>query len=191
MPKLFQNSRFLLAACILGILAAGVPAAISMNQLIGLRSGIEEIEDVTSISSQVRSVLEIVGNSLPSFTATALNLSAEEQAKILYETDQQFIKLEKAVEDLRSAASAFFTEQQDAALTNAIGNISHSWEEIREQTGKTLIDAEKNYHFLRILAEVRAARIILVSIRSKADEATNSAIRSSFERIETASVLLI
>ena len=168
-----------------------MPAAISVLQLIELQSGIEETEQVSSVSTQANNVLEIVGHIFPSFTATALDLSADEQAKILKETDQQFIKLEQAVIDLRSAASAFITEQQDAALADAIENIAHSWEEIHERTGKTLVDAEKTYHFLKIVAEIRKSRQILVSIQHNANEAARAATALSFERIERTNVLLI
>ena len=191
MSKLFQNGRFLLAACILAILAAGVPAAISVSQLVGLRSGIEKIGQVSSVSTQAHNVLNIVGNILPSFTATALNLSAEERSEILSETDQQFRKLEKAVEDLRAAASTVITEEQDATLTDAIASISHSWEEIRGQSSDAPVDAEITYHFLSILAEVRAARQVLESIHIQSDTAAETATASSFERIKNANLLLI
>ena len=138
--------------CLLSMLAAFVPAVISVLHMYQLRDGIEEIKLVSTISAQARTVLGIVGHSLPSFTATALDLSEDERADILDETNEQFKHLERAVRDLRSAAVAFVSEQQDKALTNAIENISHSWEEIREQTGVTLVAAEKTYHFLKIFA---------------------------------------
>ena len=129
------------------MLAACVPAAVSVHQLIDLRSGIEGIERISSVSAKASKVTDIVSHSLASFTAGTLDLSATEQAKILSQTDKQFTRLERAVKELRSSASAFVTKQQEASLTDAIENIAHSWEEIREQTGKTLVDAEKDLSF--------------------------------------------
>jgi len=173
------------------MLVACVPAALSVRQLIHLQSGIAEIERDSSVTTLVSNVADIVVHSLTSFTAITLDLSADEQAKVLGQTDQQFIRLKKAVTDLRSSASTFVSKQQNAALTEAIEDIAHSWEEIREQTGKTLVAAEKTYHFLKIFAQIRNARRILTTIERHANGAAKAATALSFERIEQANILLI
>ena len=191
MLKIFRNRRFLLSLCIFSVLATCVPAAISIIQLIDLRKGIEDIERVSSISVQSRNVLDIVAQSLPSFTAITLDLTSDELAEILAETDRHFAKLEGAVTELRSAGSGYISKQRETALADAIKSVAHSWEEIREQSGTTMVAAEQTYHFLKIFAEIGKAREILNSIEHDATTAADVATKASFDRVERTNVLII
>lgn len=188
---MFTSRRFLLSLCIVSMIAACVPAAISMFQLTGLRKGISDIERDFAISAQSKEILDIVAQSLPSFTAITLELTAEERTKVLAQTDRHFARLADAVSQLRSTGSGFVSEQREAALTEAIDSVAHSWEEIREQTGSTMVAAEKTFHFLKIFDEIAKAREVLNSIEHDATNSAAAATNASFERVERANKLII
>jgi len=188
--SVFTNRRFLLSLCIVSMIAACVPAAISIFQLIGLHKGIADIERDSATSAQSKEVLDIVAQSLPSFTAITLDLTPDERTKILAQTDQHFARLADAVTQLRSTGSGFISQQREAALTEAIENVAHSWEEIREQTGTTMVAAEKTYHFLKIFDEIATARDVLKAIEHDAANAAAATTKTSFARVERANVLI-
>lgn len=191
MLKIFENRRFLLSLCIFSLLVTCIPAIISVVQLINLRTGIEEIERDSSISVQARNVLDIAARSLPGASAITLELSENELATILAETDRHFAKLEETVTELRLTGSGFISKQRETALITAINSVAHSWEEIRDQAGTEMSEAEKTYHFLRMFTEIGKTREILSSIEHDADDAAEKATNASFDRVEQTSVLIV
>ena len=191
MSKLFQNNRFILFLCILGVLAASVPAGLSAVNIIHLRADLERIEKVSRTSNTARDVLEIVGHSVHQFMAASLELTAQEREKIVNEANARFYELESAVEDLRANAQGFISREQDAAVVEAISSISHSWQDLREEGGEPIPEAEKTFHFLKLFDDLQTTRKILSSVELTADAEAQTVTSLSFNRIERAFLLFM
>ena len=191
MLKLSRNRRLMLPLCILSMLAAGVPATISVQQLINVGNGIKDINQMSVVSRQSRRVLDLLAQSLPGFTTMSLELTPDEMAKFVAETDRQFAELEEAVTELRSTGARLISKQSATALSNAVADVSHSWEEIREQTGVTMSPVEKTYHFLKIFSEIRKARQILNTIDANATTRAQATTFASFKRAEKATIMIL
>ncbi len=176
---------------IVGTLAAIIPAAIGVWQLIEIRKGVADVQDATVVAARARHVQEIISHSLPSFTATALEFSPEERVSIFRETDRKFGELNQALLALRNVGSELIPLAEQQMLSDSIENIAHSWEEIRENAGTNMAPAEKTFHFLKVFADIRKARNVLVKVEQRAEAAANLSTTLSRERIQHTYVLLV
>ena len=171
LPKWLRRRKFLVSFCVLSTLAACAPAVIGVFQLVYVRGGIEKIDQASTVSTQARNVLEIVGHSLPSLTAIALELPRDERARILKETDRQFAKLKSSLKTLLSLTTDFVSARQRKTLTGTINSVAESWEDIREESEAGVEPAELTFHFLKLIGEIKDIRTVLTAIERKAENA--------------------
>jgi diguanylate cyclase (GGDEF)-like protein len=190
-PGWLNSGSLLIGLCALTTLGACVPAAIIAVQLFSLRSGIEDINRATMVASRARHVQEIIGHSLVSFVAVAVDLSPDERARVHGEADRQFDILGSSVAALVSSADGFISDSLRQALVGEIADVKHGWADIRDEPYESAASAERSFHFLRLVKEVRDARAILSAIETHAGFAATKATRASFDHVRRANLLLI
>lgn len=187
----FHGSTLLIGLCVATTLAASIPAGISVSQLVSLRSGIEDINKANRIASRARHVQEIIGHSQLSLMAIAVDLSPDERQRVLDEGDRQFAMLGRSVDTLVSMTDGFISDSLQQALRREIADVTHGWGDIRETSQDQLDPAERTFHFLRLIKEVRDARAILSAIELHADAASIGATQVAFAHVQQTNILLI
>ena len=190
MLKQLRTGRFLLPLCIVSMLAAGVPAVIGVFQLIHLRGSVEQIERANLASARARDILEVLGNSLSTFSTIFVDLTADQRAALLREADRRFAELNPALYELRSVAVGFLSDEDDKKLAKSIEMIVQSGKAMSAGVGGETSSAEQTHHFLRAQENIRDARLILVSLERGTMQLAATATKSSFERIERITLYL-
>ena len=191
MRNLLENGRLILVLCVISAGAASVPICMGLFQQNQLQQSIEEINEVYAVASQAREVLDVVSQSMPSFTAGALELTEAERDQIYKDTDKYLGRLDQCVKRLVKSASPLMSPDQLKKITSSISEIGHSWEEIRRHHGVDFTNAEKTFHFLKIFAELRDARLLLADIDVRANKATKATIAGAFDRTRNSQQLLM
>src|ERR1700722_10702782 len=150
--KSFPNIQMLLIGAVaLALGAAAVPVSLGILELGHLRGSIAKIERDVSDVKLARDVIDKASQSLVNFTAVALELSPADRSKVLADADRQFNQLDAAVERVTKSSSNALSLEEQQKLTQAIAALTHSWEELRDQSPGEITSIEKSYHFLRIL----------------------------------------
>ncbi|MGI9436826.1 MAG: putative bifunctional diguanylate cyclase/phosphodiesterase [Geminicoccaceae bacterium] len=173
------------------LVAASYLVSLSARELGHLRLTIAEIDREVDRARQFRDLIDKMNQSILSFTAVALDLSAEERLAFLQETEAYFAEFRSSVARVEKSTADFLSPDQRRALDEALVAVIHSWDEIRDQFDTGMEEAAKAYHFLQITDEIRVARSILVLMEEAATRSGNSATRQAFERIEQSAGLLI
>jgi signal transduction histidine kinase len=133
-----------------------------------------------------------LGSSLLGFAAIALeDLSDDERASILRDTDAALATLRQSIEKLETYVGDAISEEQQQTLERIGQSIDHGWREIREQLDGPTTVAERTFHFLHIFEDVKEARQILVALERRTAEAAGDETRNAFARIGDTMLLTI
>ena len=190
MPRLLSRSSFVLVL-LTSFSAAALAAYLCMVGLNNLRDSVVNIAEATKTEQQASGVLDLVNQSLVTFTAIALDdLSPQERTEILAKTEQAFTTMERAVANVWRSAIVNLSAERQTAFAEASESIGHSWQELRDQSSNVLLPAEKTYHFMRILDDIKTIRNILITAQLRAALATERDTRNAFASI-TGNISLI
>ena len=182
-PRLLNRTSFTLVL-LASFCAAALAIFMCVLGLSNLRGNVAGISETTRIEQQAGDVLGLVNQSLVAFTAVTLDdLSPQERVQILASTEQAFTTMEYAVAYIWQIAVRNLPAQRQMAFADASASISHSWQELRDQSLHGLTATEKSYHFLRILDDIKTMKDILTSIQQNAASATDHNTRSAFDSI--------
>ena len=92
------------------------------------------------------------------------------------ETDRHLRELQQSFQDIGGLARQVLSPEEHADLSGKIAGITHNLEEIRDQAGTGLSEAEKTYHFLTVFDDTVFIRSMLNRVEaaasSMAEEAT-------------------
>jgi signal transduction histidine kinase len=183
------NWNPLASALALLIVSATIPIAFCIFEISRLGQGIAEINKAGSQAKQARRIVDQSGQSIISFTAVALDLSTEERASVLQETDRHLRDLQQSFRHLDTFARQVLSAAEYAALDEKISSINHNWEEIRDQSTTSMAEAEKTFHFLKIYDDTLLIRSMLNRVEALATQMAEDATAQSLERVTAAGQL--
>jgi len=181
----------LVAAFVVSLLAAALPAALCVFELRHLQESIAKIDEAAARVKQTRDVVDKIGQTLVGFTAIALDLSDQERSNILAEADRQFAELGEVVGQVTTLAENFLSKDQQEKLGRALDDLTHSREEIREESPSEISPTEKTFHFLQILHSTKVARDLLVKVEAAVAQAAEGETQASFARLTRAGTLVV
>jgi len=190
--KSFPNIQMLLIGAVaLALGAAAIPVALGILELGHLRGSIGKIERAVSDVKLARDVIDKASQSLVNFTAVALELSPADRERVLADAERQFNELDQAVERvMNSSANTLSLDERDK-LSHAIASLTHSWEELRDQSPNEITPIEKSYHFLRILEQTKIAKHLLLAFEAETTQAAQNEAAASFDRLRRSAILLV
>ena len=177
---------------ILGVsLAASViPAALSGFELYRIRQDVIAVQDAAREASHARGLVDRVSQSLFNLAAAPLDLSPDERAALTSQTDANLKALSGAVSSARGLTGSFLNKTQQEALSTAIEEFAHSWEEIKEGLAEGMEEGEKAYHFLNIFNEAAKARNLLMTLQNSATRKVDESSAASISGIGEVGLIL-
>ena len=177
---------------ILGVsLAASViPAALSGFELYRIRQDVIAVQDAAREASHARGLVDRVSQSLFNLAAAPHDLSPDERAALTSQTDANLKALSGAVSSARGLTGSFLHKTQQEALSTAIEEFAHSWEEIKEGLAEGMEEGEKAYHFLNIFNEAAKARNLLMTLQNSATRKVDESSAASISGIGEVGLIL-
>ena len=177
---------------ILGVsLAASViPAALSGFELYRIRQDVIAVQDAAREASHARGLVDRVSQSLFNLAAAPHDLSPDERAALTSQTDANLKALSGAVSSARGLTGSFLNKTQQEALSTAIEEFAHSWEEIKEGLAEGMEEGEKAYHFLNIFNEAAKARNLLMTLQNSATRKVDESSAASISGIGEVGLIL-
>ena len=177
---------------ILGVsLAASViPAALSGFELHRIRQDVIAVQDAAREASHARGLVDRVSQSLFNLAAAPLDLSSDERATLTAQTDANLKALSEAVGSAKGLTGSFLGRTQEEALSVAVEEFAHSWEEIKEGLAEGMEEAEKAYHFLNIFNEAARARDLLMMLQNSATRKVDESSAASISGIGEVGLIL-
>jgi signal transduction histidine kinase len=177
--------RLLVSVTACGLIAAAIPASLSLWGLWELHTRIATINRATDLAAQARAVRNEITQALIGFTALTLtDLSPTERARLFEEAERGLAKLTQFSE----ASDAFvelLSRDQLNALNEAISGIARSWMDLRGEFREGLSDAQKSFHFLTAFENVTVARAVLGAAELRATNDARLETRFAFGQIAT------
>jgi diguanylate cyclase (GGDEF)-like protein len=177
---------------ILGVsLAASIfPAALSGFELYRIRADVVAVQNAAREASHARDLVDRVSQSLFNLAAAPLNLSTDERAALTTQTDANLKALTAAVSSAKGLTGSLLSATQEADLSTAIEEFSHSWEEIKAGLAEGMEEGEKAYHFLNIFNEAAKARDLLMALQTSATTKVDQSSAASIAGISEVGLML-
>jgi len=148
-----------------GAAAMGGIVALSLHEFSALQSYSFEERSAERRSDEVHAVVLVALQTATTFSSLAFDLGADEKKYALAEGEALLSQLEARQEQIAPIITDILTVDEQRALSNAVGEIRHSWEEIKNDVSQTGRDVFM-YHLLAVVKHAQKVRDII----AKADE---------------------
>ncbi|MBL0407502.1 diguanylate cyclase [Microvirga aerilata] len=177
----------LIAALVLLAIAAVIPALYFSYEIADLEYNITAARQAASQAKQARGIVDKSDQSIASFTAVALELSHEERASVLQETNRHLADLQEAFRYLEPLTKQVLTQSDFAELEERIASAQHHWEEIQEQANDGMGETEKTFHFLKIFKDTLFLRDVLTRVELFATAVAEDKTEKSLQQVKVVS----